>query len=279
MSKQIVQTKSGTTKKTRVATKITPIIKKRTDLTECSKESPVKFSLESLVKKKAVKKIADEFEKPEKSTEIDHKSLLYKDYSEVLDKITKQEAMTLKEMNLLHDQIKNLDQEAHIEICRILIDEIGIESLTVNNYGTYIDLVDLPDNVLWRISYYVKLCQDDLERRKIKMEAQKQWQDDIQSNQQYQQMKQNGSGSHPNIFHQITPNYTPDKLPNYQDLRQDALRNLINNGHTMISNYDLNNDFVDGNDLNDELITETDDLNTELDEDNFGVDDKSDLDD
>jgi hypothetical protein len=198
-----------------------------------------KFSLSSLIKRRVPQQIIGVPTIKEPVSEQSEGDLQYQNYSELLNKAVTREAMTHREVQALHAQIKLLDQEAHIEICRILIEEMGTDVLMVNNYGTYIDLVELPDHVLWRINYYVKLCQEDQARRTVKDAARKQWQQDLLNNQQYQKMRQAGTGSHPNIFHQTIQNYSPDNLPSYDDLRSDALRNLLNSQQSVVDSYGL----------------------------------------
>ena len=263
MSTQVIKKKIAMPKKQTPKRMIELLPKKEEEIIHPINKS--KFTLESLVKKKAsnnkVAPLKDVSETPANNT-----NLQYQNYSDVLNKVTTEEQMSRKEMQQLHKQIKGLDQEAHVEICRILIEELGTEFLMVNNYGTYIDLAELPDKVLWRISYYIKLCQEDTIRRKIKLEAEKQWQQDLQENQQYQQMKQAGSGSHPNIFHQTVPHYSTDQVPTYQDLRQDALRNLMNSQEVSVGSYGMVADFMNGSGMikirNDETDTNADEIAT-----------------
>jgi len=237
----------------------------------------------------------------------------YQNYSDIIQNMSQKNPMSMKDMRLLQDNIKKLDQEAHIEICRMLVEDqenkealrkarlvakqteapgnagnaLGLGSgkvpevgdtqakigdtqakigdrqanigdtqakigdtqaieggddaqmpeFTVNNYGTYFDLVDLSSELLWKIHYYVNLSLEDMERQKIKVAAQKQWDQDQADNPQYQKMKhQHGKDRSQNIFHQALPSYSVDNLPSYEDLREDALRNLKQSHQPIMSN-------------------------------------------
>lgn len=254
--------------------------------------------LATLVKKPALNKtIAPKgHDKKIKIVETQQTEPHYQNYSDIIQNMSQKNPMSLKDMRQLQENIKKLDQEAHIEICRMLVEEQeykeslkksklnakghtlskdsgksgdtdranndqgdkthtdkeGVDAeqvdkthtsddqvpeFTVNNYGTYFDLVDLSSELLWKIHYYVNLSLEDLERQKVKVAAQKQWNQDQVDNPQYQKMKhQLGKDRSQNIFHQALPSYSIDKLPSYEDLREDALRNLKQSQQPIMSN-------------------------------------------
>ena len=181
----------------------------------------------------------------------------YQAYADVIEKVNNACVMTTKEIGTLSENIKKLDQEAHIEICRMLIDRE--QKYTVNNYGTYVDLIDLPADLLWRIHYYTTLCLEDIERRKIKDEAQKQWQKDQSDNTQYQRMKQQPTNKQ-NVFLQALPVYTTTTVTTYEELRQDALRNLEQCNYSAIDGYEQLEEASEHDDAPDEITDAGDDL-------------------
>lgn len=97
----------------------------------------------------------------------------YQSYNDVLDKGKQHAEMTYREKKKLIQQIDRLDTKDHIGILRIIIDATTKKIYTVNNYGTYIDLDDLDNQTLWKISYFVSLCLENLEREKEKEIAEK----------------------------------------------------------------------------------------------------------
>jgi len=180
----------------------------------------------------------------------------YQNYSEIIQNMSQKAPMSLKEMQNLQENIKNLDQEAHIEICRMLVEnqKPGIQpNYTVNNYGTYFDIVDLPTDLLWRIHYYIKLSLEDMARQKVKEEAQREFDRDQAENPQYQKMRTQQNRSQ-NIFHQALPTYSLDNLPTYEDLREDALRNLK---QSQVSNDKVRDDTVNEEEAEEEEISES----------------------
>lgn len=97
----------------------------------------------------------------------------YKNYDDVLDKSKKNEEMNYRDKNKLIQQIDRLDTKDHLGILRIIMDSTSRKIYNANNYGTYIDLNDLDNQTLWKISYYVNLCLENLEREREKELAEK----------------------------------------------------------------------------------------------------------
>jgi hypothetical protein len=175
----------------------------------------------------------------------------YNNQSDVIQKMSKSEPMKLKDMRILAETIKKLDQEAHIEICKMIVE--GDVNYIVNNYGTSFDLVDLDPGILWRIYYYCNLSMEDIERQKIKDDAQKQLEKDLSENMMYQRMKYSKTVPTQNIYHQTEPTYSCNTLLNYEDIAQDALRNIDPNNQSLVcGSYDITDTNEEENEENEE---------------------------
>lgn len=104
----------------------------------------------------------------------------YQNYEEVLGKNEpKCEQMNYRDKKKLIQNIDKLETKDHLGILRIIMDSTDKKIYTVNNYGTYIDLDDLDLTVLWKISYYVNLCIENLDRERQKEEAEKMHQEQL----------------------------------------------------------------------------------------------------
>lgn len=103
----------------------------------------------------------------------------YQNYQDVLNKGQQNELMNYREKKKLVQQIDKLETKDHIGILKIVLESIDKKIYTVNNYGTYVDLNDLENQVLWKISYHVNLCLENKDREKEKSEAEKKYLEDI----------------------------------------------------------------------------------------------------
>tara|TARA_R100001163_G_C5068196_1_gene208155 strand:+ start:5970 stop:6776 length:807 start_codon:yes stop_codon:yes gene_type:complete len=102
----------------------------------------------------------------------------YQTYQELLDKGRNNAKMDFRERDRLIKDIDKLDKKDHIGILRIIMESIDRQIWTVNNYGTYFDLNDLDNTTLWKISYHVSLCLENLERESMRKKAEKKYEDD-----------------------------------------------------------------------------------------------------
>ena len=103
----------------------------------------------------------------------------YQTYQEVLEKGQKNAEMNYRERQSLIKDIDRLDTKDHIGILRIIMESIDRKIYTVNNYGTYFDLNDLDNGTLWKISYHVSLCLENMQREEYRKEAEKQYKEDL----------------------------------------------------------------------------------------------------
>jgi len=102
----------------------------------------------------------------------------YRNYQDILDRGKKGQEMTYRDKKKLIKHIDQLDTKDHIGILRIIMESIPKQIYTVNNYGTYFDLNDLDNQTLWKISYQVSLCLENLDREREKDMAQKKYLED-----------------------------------------------------------------------------------------------------
>jgi len=232
--------------------------------------APGKDYLSTLVKKSVTQIVA----KPKGIKEPTNEVPQYQDHAEIMNKIIQKAPMDLKDLRQMQSNIKLLDQEAHIELCRMLVNfgDSKVEYM-VNGYGTHFDLVDLPSELLWQMYYYINLSLEDVERKKIKEEAHKQFQQNQENNPQFQKMQQfTQNNIQQNIFQQALPTYSTNNVPTYEDLRNDALRNLqqsqlISTGSLLtVENTDTNSadDSENEDDNNTETINEIDDIQNDV---------------
>lgn len=105
----------------------------------------------------------------------------YQSYTEVLDKGKQNQLMDQRDKQKLIKRIDQLETKDHIGILKIIMEATDRKIYTVNNYGTYFDLNDLDHSTVWKISYHVSLCLENLKREKDKLEAEKKYQEDRNS--------------------------------------------------------------------------------------------------
>jgi hypothetical protein len=103
----------------------------------------------------------------------------YQNYSELLERSKRDEPMTEFEKIELKRDLEGLDVMEHVEVLRIIHECMIKKVYTVNNKQTMLDLEDLTNKCLWKISYYVKLCLDNQEREKKKIVAEKEHNDKL----------------------------------------------------------------------------------------------------
>lgn len=103
----------------------------------------------------------------------------YQTYQEVLEKGQKNAEMNYRVRQRLIKDIDRLDTKDHIGILKIIMESIDRKIYTVNNYGTYFDLNDLDNGTLWKISYHVSLCLENMQREEYRKEAEKQYKEDL----------------------------------------------------------------------------------------------------
>jgi len=102
----------------------------------------------------------------------------YQSYTDVLDKGKQNQIMDHRDKQKLIKRIDKLETKDHIGILKIIMEATDRKIYTVNNYGTYFDLNDLDNNTVWKISYHVSLCLENLKREKDKKEAERKYQED-----------------------------------------------------------------------------------------------------
>lgn len=102
----------------------------------------------------------------------------YHSYNEVLDKGRNNQPMSYREKQKMIKQIDNLETKDHIGILKIIMESSDNKIYTVNNYGTYFDLNDIDNPTLWKISYHVSLCLENVGREKDKKVAEKKYLED-----------------------------------------------------------------------------------------------------
>jgi len=114
----------------------------------------------------------------------------YQTYQDILENGRNQSDMDYNERQRLIKNIDLLDTKDHIGVLKIIMDMCksngendqsetsGRKVYTVNNYGTYFDLNDLDNSTLWKISYHVSLCLDNVKRDEFRKQVEKQYNDD-----------------------------------------------------------------------------------------------------
>jgi hypothetical protein len=117
----------------------------------------------------------------------------YQTYQDILENGKNQVDMDYNERQRLIKNIDLLETKDHIGILKIIMETSknkpgafdnndegpnGRKIYTVNNYGTYFDLNDLDNTTLWKISYHVSLCLENVKRDEFRKQAEKQYNDD-----------------------------------------------------------------------------------------------------
>ncbi len=97
----------------------------------------------------------------------------YQNYDSLLEHSKNHDAMSESRKLQLKKDIEVLDSLEHIEILRIIHEFMQKKLYTVSNKQTMLDLDDLSDACLWKISYYVNLCLDNQKRQLEKHNAEK----------------------------------------------------------------------------------------------------------
>jgi len=165
---------------------------------------------------------------PEQSTEIPE--LTYDNYSEIIEKIQKNDTMSSQEMYLLQYNINEiLGKEEHIELLKIIIKNTNKKVYTSNKTITLFDLNDLENSILWKLHYYVNFClenkkkeiqisQLEQENEKNKLAFEKKIQEELKQKHASGEIK-----SHVTATDVSKKLYTLNDVPTYETLRSQAI--------------------------------------------------------
>lgn len=97
----------------------------------------------------------------------------YQNYQDLLDRSRREEDMTLVQKKALVENLGRLDSMDHIAVIKIIHECMDKKPYSVTNRQTMLDLDDLTNKCLWRISYHVHLCLDNVARERSKIVAEK----------------------------------------------------------------------------------------------------------
>jgi len=107
------------------------------------------------------------------------RNVAYRDYGKILEKQQDQKQMSYRDKKRLIQSIDRLDQKDHLGILETIINSTDRKNYTINNYGTYVDLDDLDESILWKIQNFVNLCMENQRREKVKETAGRKYKEDL----------------------------------------------------------------------------------------------------